>query len=149
VRIRPESAYHAPLQHPAARPSEDESSNETEGEIFAAFDRWIEDYVPTLSDPGGVLRLREGQALAVQRRSALAELIQSDPERAIGLAVPIGTRQKLPRLCGAAFGRAGQGRGRFDVVAFMGVAGRRSNSGIERFVTINDRTFQAFSAGAG
>src|SRR5439155_9354777 len=38
----------------------------------------------------------EGVALAQARRDALAELIQSDPKRALELTVPFGVRQGLP-----------------------------------------------------
>jgi nucleoside-diphosphate-sugar epimerase len=39
----------------------------------------------------------EGIALARERRVALAELISSNPEHALELAVPVGLRRALPR----------------------------------------------------
>src|SRR4029077_8709511 len=67
-------------------------------QAFTNFRAWVQRYV-TNSVTGKTVRplqISEGVRLAVKRREALAELIKSDPARAIALSVPAHVRRSLP-----------------------------------------------------
>src|SRR5256885_4920135 len=63
---------------------------------FALFAEWANRFHDAKTADAKTALEPEGVALAQARRDALAELIQSDPERALELAVPYRVRQALP-----------------------------------------------------
>lgn len=61
----------------------------------AAFRDWTVRYESTAPADRAVL-IDEGVRLAAARRSALRELIRTDPEAALAAAVPMAVRSRLP-----------------------------------------------------
>src|SRR5262249_53487791 len=64
-------------------------------EAFARFHDWAERYLQAPPGPDKAGLEIEGIELARKRQSELTALIQSDPQRALELAVPIRVRQGL------------------------------------------------------
>src|SRR5262245_9187560 len=58
---------------------------------FEAFDHWLNTYQEsTVKTPA---LLRDGERVVIERRAALAQLIENDPEQALRLAVPYEARK--------------------------------------------------------
>ncbi|MCI0537941.1 MAG: hypothetical protein L0Z50_22225, partial [Verrucomicrobiales bacterium] len=145
---RADETYGQAKQHPDTEASEAENETLNGTEVFAAFASWLEDYGKAESDIAAQAMEAKGELLAVQRRAALAELIETDPKRAIELAIPVGTRQKLPPSVKEQLEERVSGLARLEVIASVAAPGTEpANSSIERFVTVNDRTFKAFVYG--
>jgi len=66
-------------------------------EAFARFHDWAENYLKTTASQKPALEL-EGLELAKSRREALRDLIQTDPQRALELTVPVSVRDAFPDL---------------------------------------------------
>ncbi len=127
---------------------EDEGVPSTAPGVFEEFDRWIEGYLAAGSPADRTALEQDGESLALARRPALARLIESDPERAIQLAIPVRNRQQLPASIARHLEERVSALARFDVVAFSATPGQpQPEAAIKRFVTINDRTFKAFVYG--
>ena len=118
------SAADSAEQRPPLSTVENEAGQPGLTGAFAAFDRWLEDYVATTSDSDAKALEPEGEALASQRRSALAKLIVSDPARAIRLAVPNRIRQELPASIVQHLEERVSGLARFDVIAVLPTPGK-------------------------
>jgi hypothetical protein len=109
---------------------------------FADFNQWSGKYLNANPRERAGLE-SEGVELAQARRSAMAEMIQKDPERALQLALPYELRTEMPsRITSLLEERVG-GRGRIEV----GIA-----TGPERVVTTRDaylgnRKYNAFTYG--
>jgi hypothetical protein len=81
-----------PEQAPAGKP---EPEAEVTGDAVADFSAWSVRYLA--ATPAQRLRLEsEGAKLAATRRGVFQQLIRSDPQRALELAVPRVVRQDLP-----------------------------------------------------
>src|SRR5438046_3191053 len=63
---------------------------------FSAFQEWLGRYAAAPTGESKTALEPEGIKLAERRRAALAGLIRSDPERALGLAVSATVRLSLP-----------------------------------------------------
>ena len=87
----------------------------------------------------------EGVELARARRVALAALIQSDPKRALELAVPLGVRRALPAAVEALLEERVSARGDLMVVAVLPLPGQeRSVKPLSRMANIGGKTYDAF-----
>jgi hypothetical protein len=64
--------------------------------IFTAFRRWIKKYIKAKTPEAKAALIPEGIELAKQRLQVLEELIKSDPELSLKMAVPLGLIDKLP-----------------------------------------------------
>src|SRR5688500_12235060 len=87
---------------------------------FHEFASWLEDFAAD-----GVADIERGAALAKERRERLAELIQSDPERAIELAMPPDVIAALPPAVAAFAEDHVNGRGRLAVLGAVPEAGHK------------------------
>ena len=86
---------------------------------LAGFAAWTGGFLAESNPALRAAALAQGETLALARREEITRLIQSDPKRALELAVPMAVRGQLPpeitrhleeRLSGrGAFGRAGGG----------------------------------------
>ncbi len=84
-----------------------------------------------------------GHALALSRREAVKYLIETDPERALALAVPVGLRLELPPSVNALLEQHFDARGDFEVsISHLGAEAR-----IERIARLGDKTHRAFVFG--
>jgi hypothetical protein len=111
-------------------------------QAIAAFDQWLDLYNDTPSGADTPLAM-EGESRAIARRSAMAALIASDPELALRKAIPFSSRQRLPASIVEHLEERVSGVATFEVIAHLNDEGARSGPGIERFVTLNGRTYTA------
>ena len=112
-----------------------------------AFNKWAAWYVSLPEDTRAQF-VDKGIALASARRTALREMIQSDPRRALENAVPPVVRQQLPRAV------AERLEERVNEEAFFGVMGAVPMEGVEtpayrrELVTADGGRYRAFVYGA-
>jgi hypothetical protein len=92
---------------------------------FARFHDWAEKYINAPDSAKAALEL-EGLILAKQRRLELAALIQSDPQRALELSVPIGVRRELPESVNGLLEERVSQRGNLAVLGALAEPGRES-----------------------
>ena len=116
--------------------------------VFDAFKRWTEHYISRKDQLGADSLVRTGESLAIKRRTVLAELIQSDPEHALQMAVPYASRRELPSAIARHLEERVGGKGKLEVIASVAAPGEQPpRSSIDRVVTLRDRTFKAFVYG--
>jgi hypothetical protein len=108
---------------------------------FAAFDVWFEAYEH--AEPEARALEVEGEKIAIEREAALANLIVTDPERALQLAVPYERRKVLPESILRHLEEPVSGMARYDVVAFEPGTRPPGSSAVERYVTLNNQTYSA------
>ena len=126
--LRPDVAWRAPVSEPA----------------FASFRQWTDEYLAS-PDPAAIER---GVALARERRAALTDLIEQDPQRALALAVPQSVRRRLPAAVAAELEERLSGRGDMDVVAALPMPGHEAAvRPVTRTVRIDGREFDTFTWG--
>lgn len=108
-----------------------------------AFRSWTERYVaaPTAGAKAGLLS--EGVALAKQRRAMMADLIKSNPEKALALAVPASLRSQLPVGIFAELESRVSGIGDFSVLGALSATKGPAVEPIQRFVHLNGQTYRA------
>jgi len=117
---------------------------------FAAFAQWTDRYVAARE---AVLRTQleaEGIDLARKRLSEMADLVVTDPQRAIERAVPRSVRGELPASVRELLEQPVNGKGDFEVVGILPLPGLEAETPpIVRTARINDLTYQAFTFGDG
>ncbi len=69
---------------------------------------------------------KEGIALAAERRIVLRDLIQTDPERALKLAVPVAVRRILPESVSSLLEERVSGRGDLNVLGALAEPGKEN-----------------------
>jgi hypothetical protein len=117
-----------------------------EEKLLADFTAWTQRYVGGASKPTVRAALEPaGVALAVQRRAILSRLTESDPARALQLAVPLRVRRELPPAVTQYLEERVSGCGSFMVLS---VDQRDPRTGaltgrIERSVRIDGKTYRA------
>lgn len=108
----------------------------------AEFGAWLTDW--RRADLGAQPALAaRGRELAMARRAALKFLIETDPRRALELAVPVGLRAELPEDVRAQLERRVDERGALEV----SISHRGSEAMIERVVRLGDESHRAFVFG--
>jgi len=110
---------------------------------FARFRTWTDRYMAATPAERSELEA-EGVILAQKRRDELKDIIRSNPERALDLAVPVAIRRQLPETVLELLEERLDGRGELAVFAALprpGQEGRMPASW--RTATLGDRTFQA------
>ncbi len=108
---------------------------------FADFAHWAEQF--SANHPAFNLGL--GVELARQRRAAMLALIQTDPARALSLAVPYAWRQSLPPAVTQYFEEQVDGRGAYNVAVGTDFASGTTTT--FRQVQLGARTWQAYVYG--
>ncbi|MCX6921633.1 MAG: hypothetical protein NT154_00205, partial [Verrucomicrobia bacterium] len=108
---------------------------------FTNFSRWAEHFLLDASSAS----LAEGQAAAWKRREALRELIETNPEQAIALAVPFHWRSSLPAGVTRFFESQLDGRGDYEV-AMANARGAGLNVAY-RWAVIGGKRYEAFVYG--
>ena len=115
---------------------------------FAEFSGWTRRYLSQPS-PGARKALEvEGQELARLRHQDMAELIPTDPQRALELAIPHGLRAQLPASITPFLEEPVDGRGDFGVLA--GIPAPEHTGPFEpvyRTVSLGDRAWRAYTYG--
>ena len=108
----------------------------------AAFTHWLTDWRRAASEAQPALAAR-GRELAVARRSALKHLIETDPRRALELAVPVGLRGELPAEVRAQLETRVDHRGAFEVsISHAGAEAR-----VERVAVIAGESYRTYVFG--
>ena len=111
---------------------------------FSDFDHWTQEYVAAASNEARLVLETEGDSLAQRRLQDLAELIESDPQRAIRLAVPVILRNQLPPSISRHLEERVSDRAKYLVIGVLGTAeDPRPGTTIERRVTVKDKTYRA------
>jgi hypothetical protein len=108
---------------------------------FSAFADWTERRLT--NDP--TADAMRGEALAWQRREAMLELIETNPERALQLAVPFAWRQALPENVTRHFERWIDGRGDFEMA--MAESATDGREIIYRWAVFDQQRYRAFVYG--
>lgn len=108
---------------------------------FDAFATWTKQFFSGTSSAN----LVQGQALAWKRHEAMRELIQTDPERALSLAVPYSWRRDLPAQITKYFEQQVDGRGALNVA--IATDFNSSKVATYRFAKLDGKTYQAFVYG--
>jgi hypothetical protein len=108
-----------------------------------AFRSWTGRYVAaqTAGEKAGLLS--EGVGLAKQRRALLTNLIKSNPEKALALAVPASIRTQLPKEVSAGLESRVSGSGDFSVFGVLPATNGPAVEPIQRFVHLNGQTYRA------
>ncbi|HYV30518.1 MAG TPA: hypothetical protein VEO53_05340, partial [Candidatus Binatia bacterium] len=114
---------------------------------FARFREWVKRY--RAADAGQKMALAaEGIRLARERRQSLRRWIQSDPARALALAVPAGVRRALPDSVARLLEDSVSGRGSLDVFAALAEPGKENEvTPTFRTATVEGHEYQAFVYG--
>jgi hypothetical protein len=117
---------------------------------FREFAHWCDRYLTT-GDAEARSRLEtEGRGLAENRRVALRELIPSDPEAALSVAVPKTVRARLPQAILRELEEPVSARGDFGVLAKVGIPGEvPPEEPVYRTISVGDRIWRAFTFGPG
>ncbi len=141
VSSSPKPLLPVPLRPAAAQP---DPIREPE---FAAFNDWLQRYQTLALTERPRLEV-EGRALAQQRRAAMFSLIQTDPDRAIALAVPRAARKPLPPSVSSLLEEHVNAHGDYEVLATIPLPGTATEvQPIQRHVALRDgRRFRAFPA---
>lgn len=115
-------------------------ANHESRDALASFDSWLMEY---LKDPQGT-RIEEGKSMARERRPAFRQLIQTDPRQALNRAVPMVTRQKLPREIVALLEERVAAKGELRVYAASPDSKLRGEKPYLRYAATRDgRTYEA------
>lgn len=118
---------------------------------FARFRAWAERYETAVPEQRESL-VEEGIVLATERRFEMKELIETNPRRALELAVPLAVRRELPSELGVLLEERVSGRGDYEVLAALpkrGVDGAVPEGfrALERAVVMGERRWEAWVYG--
>jgi hypothetical protein len=112
--------------------------------LFARFTDWADTYVTTARAES----ISAGVELARQRRAEIKKLIQTDPKRALELAVPVATRKALPLAVRELLEERVSGRGELALMAAVPEPGREGSVKANfRTATIGQTQYEAFVYG--
>ena len=112
--------------------------------VLGEFTAWTERLVNASTTERTQL-LATGEALARERRAALKELIEADPQRALELAIPNAVRERLPANISGWLEERVSGRGNFGVLVADDFERKKSET--LREVEIGGRRWRAFVYG--
>jgi len=125
----------APVPQPGESPSD---------RAFAAFDDWLQRRKTVTQPPGKEAMDVEGVRLAQRRHDEMEDLIQSNPRRALELALPDSARATLPARIVDLLEQRVAGRGDYEVLCAIPEPGRESEvRPIQRYVVLEDQRFTA------
>ena len=148
LRVEPETVPQAfPGETPVFETAEARWQKPIAEEPFARFHDWANAYLAASPEKRSLLE-EQGLELARERRVALKQLIQSDPQRALELTVPARIREALPRSIQDELEERVAGRGRLAVLGAVPEPGHEQEQvPIFRTATIGQRQFDAFVYG--
>lgn len=112
--------------------------------------RSFQEWLAKDGKPSPQVSLAEGVALARERRETMKRIIETDPERALELAVSREARSGLPEEIVELLEVPISAAGEFEKVVSCYTAGPERPADVpefERFLTINDRRYRAFTFG--
>ncbi|MEO6036178.1 MAG: hypothetical protein ABIQ35_13060, partial [Verrucomicrobiota bacterium] len=113
----------------------------------AEFQKWTAKY-QNASASGKTMLEAEGVLLAMDRQKFLANLIRTDPERALQLAVPVASRRDLPESIQELLEKRVSARGELAVLGALAEPGKEAFvTPTFRTATIDSNEFEAFAYG--
>ena len=110
---------------------------------LSAFATWADQYSNSTNAAVRAQAVSEGVYLAKARRVAFAELIKSDPEKALSVTVPADVRQRLPANIAAEMETRVSGIGDLTVEALLQAKGGIGVEPVRRFVTVDGVKYRA------
>lgn len=114
----------------------------------ATFNDWIQRRLATTHPSDAVAFDHEGLQLARRRYDQMSDLIQSNPRRALELALPDAVRATLPAQIADWVEERVAGRGDFEVLCAIPEPGHETEvRSIRRYAAFGDRRFNAFVYG--
>ena len=113
---------------------------------FASFDTWLTRYRQATPGERTPL-LTEGLRLAAERRATLAHLIQTDPARALALALPVLARRSLPPEMLRLVEERVSGIGDISLLGVTPAPGRPVAEPVYHSATVDGREFRAYLYG--
>jgi hypothetical protein len=117
---------------------------------FASFKDWAAKYQAAGTAEEKKALEAEGVVLATARRTALAQLIQRDPKRALELAVPDNVREAMPPVVGALLEERVTDRGDLQVLGVRQLPGTdHALPAVARAAIVHGETYEVFTYGAG
>ncbi|MEY2410793.1 MAG: hypothetical protein QOF48_3463 [Verrucomicrobiota bacterium] len=117
---------------------------------FAAFAEWTARYMAATSESARTTLQPAGVELARVRLQAMASLIETNPERALTLAIPLSVRQQLPPDIHAFLEEPINALGRLEVLGFQPETGREAGvRPVLRYAEIHGERHQVFTYGDG
>jgi hypothetical protein len=108
---------------------------------ITAFSNWAEQFLAGNTS----VNAARGEALAWKRREALLDLIETDPKKALAMAVPYRWRRALPTNVTRYFEQQVDGRGALNV--FVATDFEQGKTRSYREVQVGGKNFQAFVYG--
>lgn len=130
------------------RPAGTTWENAGDAPEFSVFVDWTERFRAATSPEERAELEAEGVAVAQDRRNALAQLIQSDPKRALELAVPFGVRQTLPKAVEELLEERVSARADVMVIGAIPLPGRENEiKPITRSTIIGKNYYDTYSFG--
>jgi hypothetical protein len=146
--IVPASAFAAPPGPPAGTPDAFTNAAPLTGEKFGQFRDWLSRYQQETDVTSKAVLEAEGEALALERREAMARLIMEDPQRALEEAIPFSQRQQLPEFITQHLEQTVSGRGNLGVLGVLPEPEAEGQiAGINRTVQLNGQVYRAFVYG--
>ena len=115
--------------------------------VFAAFNDWAARFVAAADSNTREALSAEGLTLATQRRAALAELLRSNPQRALSIAVPASARQQFPAEIQAQLENRVSGIGDVSVLCYFPSKVNPVFRPLEWTVTLNGVSYEAKAYG--
>jgi len=110
---------------------------------LAAFQSWAGRYETAVTPGAKAGLVPEGVTLAKQRRTLLAGLIKSNPEKVLTLAVPASIRSGWPKEISDILESRVSGIGDFSVLGVLPATNGPAVEPIQRFVQLNGQTYRA------
>ena len=132
-------------------PAQAQLWKETPGEpAFAAFADWTRRHAAAPDAAAKAALEAEGVALARTRLTAMADLIQTDPKRALELAVPYAVRRDLPGDVRSLLEEQINTRGDFRVAGVLPIDSAATTlPPVLRSAIINGEEYRAYTYGRG
>jgi hypothetical protein len=114
---------------------------------FVAFRQWWDGYQAAPADERPSLE-EAGRQLASRRREEMVDMIQSNPRRALELAIPDRVRDQLPATIQSLLEEPFSARGDLDVLCELELEpGGHEHACLRRTLDLNDQIYQAFVFG--
>jgi uncharacterized delta-60 repeat protein len=113
---------------------------------LSAFATWADSYIHTAEADRAQL-VSQGVELARERRTALAQLIRSDPEQALAAAVPLSVRAQLPDAIIDLLEQRVAGHGELSLNAVTPAPGQVVTEPLFRSALIDGHEYHAYTYG--
>jgi hypothetical protein len=122
-------------------------SQQPDFSAFTAFSSWTGRYQTAVAPVSRIQLLSEGVSLAKARRAAFAQLIRTNPEAALTLAVPASVRNQLPAAVNNELETPVSAIGDYTVLGALAAKDGPQVEPVQRLVQLNGREYVAYVYG--